>query len=70
MDANGSRYLLGNLAGDLLMLILEKEEKMDGTVVVKDLKVETLGVVKICFSSVFQCFPLLLMQNVNHIACF
>lgn len=52
------------------MLILEKEEKMDGTVVVKDLKVETLGVVKICFSSVFQCFPLLLMQNVNHIACF
>ncbi|BFZ05163.1 hypothetical protein BsWGS_08202 [Bradybaena similaris] len=47
VDANGSRYLLGNLAGDLLMLILEKEEKMDGTVVVKDLKVESLGVTTI-----------------------
>ena len=47
MDANGSRYLLGNLAGDLFMLILEKEEKMDGTILVKDLKVETLGVVGI-----------------------
>ncbi|CAG5121930.1 unnamed protein product, partial [Candidula unifasciata] len=47
VDANGSRYLLGNLAGDLLMLILEKEERMDGTVVVKDLKVETLGVTTI-----------------------
>uniref|UniRef100_A0A0B7AQY1 DNA damage-binding protein 1 n=1 Tax=Arion vulgaris TaxID=1028688 RepID=A0A0B7AQY1_9EUPU len=47
VDANGSRYLLGNLAGDLLMLILEKEEKMDGTAVVKDLKVESLGVTTI-----------------------
>ncbi|RUS91294.1 hypothetical protein EGW08_000908 [Elysia chlorotica] len=47
VDANGSRYLLGNLAGDLFMLILEKEEKMDGTVLVKDLKVETLGVTTI-----------------------
>ncbi|KAI8780683.1 DNA damage-binding protein 1 [Biomphalaria glabrata] len=47
VDANGSRYLLGNMAGDLFMLILEKEEKMDGTVVIKDLKVETLGVTTI-----------------------
>jgi len=47
VDANGSRYLLANLAGDLFMLILEKEERMDGTVTVKDLKVETLGVTTI-----------------------
>ena len=47
VDSNGSRYLLGNLAGDLFMLILEKEERMDGTILVKDLKVETLGVVRI-----------------------
>ncbi|XP_012942382.1 DNA damage-binding protein 1 isoform X2 [Aplysia californica] len=47
VDANGSRYLLGNFSGDLFMLILEKEERMDGTVTVKDLKVETLGVTTI-----------------------
>ncbi|XP_059156437.1 DNA damage-binding protein 1-like [Physella acuta] len=47
VDANGSRYLLGNLSGDLFMLILEKEEKMDGATTVKDLKVETLGVTTI-----------------------
>ena len=43
MDANGSRYLLGDMAGRLFMLLLEREEKMDGTVSVKDLKVELLG---------------------------
>ena len=47
VDANGSRYLLGNFSGDLFMLILEREERMDGTVTVKDLKVETLGVVRL-----------------------
>lgn len=40
---DGSRYLLGDMAGRLFMLLLEKEEKMDGTIVVKDLKVELLG---------------------------
>lgn len=43
VDANGSRYLLGDMAGRLFLLLLEKEEKMDSTVVVKDLKVELLG---------------------------
>ena len=40
---SGSRYLLGNMAGQLFMLLLLKEEKMDGTRVVKDLKLELLG---------------------------
>ncbi|XP_021371372.1 DNA damage-binding protein 1-like isoform X1 [Mizuhopecten yessoensis] len=43
VDANGSRYLLGDMMGRLFMLLLEKEEKMDSSVVVKDLKVELLG---------------------------
>ncbi|KAK2168127.1 hypothetical protein LSH36_20g08004 [Paralvinella palmiformis] len=43
VDSNGSRYLLGDMAGRLFMLLLEKEEKMDGTVAVKDLKLELLG---------------------------
>ena len=43
VDANGSRYLLGDMAGHLFMLLLEQEEKMDGTMAVKDLKVELLG---------------------------
>ncbi|KAK7098349.1 DNA damage-binding protein 1-like isoform X2 [Littorina saxatilis] len=43
VDSNGSRYLLGDMAGRLFMLLLEREEKMDGTQVVKDLKVELLG---------------------------
>ena len=64
MDANGSRYLLGDMNGRLFMLLLEKEERMDGSAVIKDLKVELLGEVLIwpcqaknvpCFSSYF-CF--------------
>ena len=47
VDANGSRYLLGDMAGRLFMLLLEREEKMDGNVIVKDLKVELLGEVSI-----------------------
>ena len=43
VDANGSRYLLGDMAGRLFLLQLEKEEGMDGTVIVRDLKVELLG---------------------------
>ena len=43
VDANGSRYLLGDMAGRLFMLLLDKEEKMDGSVAVRDLKVEPLG---------------------------
>ncbi|KAL8617543.1 DNA damage-binding protein 1 [Nucella lapillus] len=43
VDSNGSRYLLGDMAGRLFMLVLEREEKMDGTNIVKDLKVELLG---------------------------
>ena len=47
MDPNGSRYLLGDLAGHLFMLVIEKEEKMDGTTGVRDLKIELLGEVSI-----------------------
>ena len=43
MDANGSRYLLGDMNGRLFMLLLEKEERMDGSATIKDLKVELLG---------------------------
>ncbi|XP_013398068.1 DNA damage-binding protein 1 isoform X2 [Lingula anatina] len=43
VDSNGSRYLLGDMQGRLFMLLLDKEEKMDGTMTVKDLKVEHLG---------------------------
>ena len=43
VDPNGCRYLLGDMAGHLFMLLLEKEEKMDGTSEVKDLKLELLG---------------------------
>ena len=50
VDANGSRYLLGDLSGRLFMLLLEREEKMDGEVTVKDLKVELLGEVSVTFS--------------------
>lgn len=53
VDANGSRYLLGDLMGRLFMLLLEKEEKMDGTVTVKDLKVELLGEVSHLVNQLF-----------------
>lgn len=42
IDPNGSRYLLGDLDGRMFMLLLE-QETVDGNVVVKDLKLETLG---------------------------
>lgn len=47
VDANGSRYLLGDMAGRLFMLLLEQEDKMDGTTAVKDLKLEFLGEITI-----------------------
>ncbi|KAG8438196.1 hypothetical protein GDO86_008764 [Hymenochirus boettgeri] len=43
VDVNGSRYLLGDMEGRLFMLLLEKEEQMDGSVNLKDLRVELLG---------------------------
>ncbi|ESO97964.1 hypothetical protein LOTGIDRAFT_209160 [Lottia gigantea] len=43
VDSNGSRYLLGDMAGRLFMLLLDREEKMDGNSIVKDIKVELLG---------------------------
>lgn len=52
MDPNGSRYLLGDMEGRLFMLLLEKEELMDGTVALKDLHVELLGEVGPTLSSV------------------
>ena len=43
VDPDGSRYLLGDMAGHLYMLLLLREEKMDGTADIKDLKLEQLG---------------------------
>ncbi|CAH3106628.1 unnamed protein product [Pocillopora meandrina] len=43
IDANGSRYLLGDMNGRLFMLLLERQELMDGNIEVKDLKLELLG---------------------------
>lgn len=50
VDPNGSRYLLGDMEGRLFMLLLEKEEQMDGTVTLKDLRVELLGEVGISWA--------------------
>uniref|UniRef100_A0A8D3D8C5 DNA damage-binding protein 1 n=1 Tax=Scophthalmus maximus TaxID=52904 RepID=A0A8D3D8C5_SCOMX len=50
VDPNGSRYLLGDMEGRLFMLLLEKEELMDGTVALKDLHVELLGEVLLFIS--------------------
>lgn len=43
VDTRGLRYLLGDIAGRLFMLLLELHDKIDGTHAVKDLKVELLG---------------------------
>lgn len=48
VDPNGSRYLLGDMDGRLFMLLLEKEELIDGSMVLKDLRVELLGEVSVC----------------------
>lgn len=47
MDVNGFRYLLGDMMGRFFMLMLEKEEKMDFIVIVKDFKVEFFGEVRV-----------------------
>ncbi|XP_078488392.1 DNA damage-binding protein 1 [Ciona intestinalis] len=47
VDKDGSRYLLGDLAGHLFILLLESDEMMDGTNTVRDLKIELLGEVSI-----------------------
>ncbi|XP_016146949.1 DNA damage-binding protein 1-like, partial [Sinocyclocheilus grahami] len=53
VDPNGSRYLLGDMEGRLFMLLLEKEELMDGAVVLKDLHVELLGeYTTLCYTAV------------------
>lgn len=56
VDLNGARYLLGDMAGHLFMLLLEQEEKMDGTLTVKDLKVECLGKCSITLSNYYISF--------------
>lgn len=43
VDVRGLRYLLGDIAGRLFMLLLELAHKPDGSQAVKDLKVELLG---------------------------
>lgn len=57
VDPNGSRYLLGDMEGRLFMLLLEKEEQMDGTVTLKDLRVELLGEVGLSCSAMFSWGP-------------
>lgn len=47
VDTVGLRYILGDMSGHMFMLMLDKEEKMDGTLMVKDIKVELLGEVSI-----------------------
>lgn len=47
MDSRGFRYLLGNMTGNLFMLFLESEVNSKGELVVKDLKVESLGEISI-----------------------
>lgn len=47
VDENGSRYLLANMCGKLFMLLLDKEEKIDGRVLIRDLKFEFLGEITI-----------------------
>lgn len=47
IDTNGSRYLLGDMNGRLFMLLLERQELMDGNIEVKDLKLELLGEVHV-----------------------
>ncbi|KAL1129243.1 hypothetical protein AAG570_013772 [Ranatra chinensis] len=47
VDPDGCRYILGDMAGHIFMLMLEKEDKIDGTATVKDIKVELLGEVSI-----------------------
>ncbi|XP_059050799.1 DNA damage-binding protein 1-like [Achroia grisella] len=47
VDTRGLRYLLGDIAGRLFMLLLELQEKIDGVQAVKDLKVELLGEIPI-----------------------
>lgn len=43
VDSDGSRYLLGDMAGRLFMLLLDREENSS---TVRDLKVEQLGEVR------------------------
>ena len=43
VDNDGSRYLLGDMTGHLYMLLMEREDKMGGTVGVENLKLELLG---------------------------
>ena len=57
IDANGSRYLLGDMNGRLFMLLLERQELMDGNIEVKDLKLELLGEVPLrefCFVTLLE----------------
>ncbi|XP_065222979.1 DNA damage-binding protein 1 [Planococcus citri] len=47
IDAKGTSYLLGDMSGHLLMLLLITEENADGTIKVKKPKVEVLGEISI-----------------------
>lgn len=61
VDPNGSRYLLGDMEGRLFMLLLEKEELMDGSMALKDLHVELLGeVLHLCLLNSIPPVPRLL----------
>ncbi|XP_048584985.1 DNA damage-binding protein 1 [Nematostella vectensis] len=53
IDTNGSRYLLGDMNGRLYMLLLERQELIDGTYEVKDLKLEMLGETSIAHCLVY-----------------
>ncbi|KAK3726388.1 hypothetical protein QZH41_016253 [Actinostola sp. cb2023] len=53
IDSNGSRYLLGDMNGRIFMLLLEKQELIDGSLEVKDLKLELLGETSIAHCLVY-----------------
>ena len=50
VDADGCRYLLADISGRLFMLLLEKSTNSDGSIILKDLKVELLGEVMYSYS--------------------
>lgn len=64
IDAKGTSYLLGDMSGHLLMLMLLTEENTDGNLKVTP-KVEVLGNSYICFY--FCCVTHLLENNLDHL---
>jgi DNA damage-binding protein 1 len=65
IDRNGKRFLLGDMAGRLFMLLLDTEETMDGVASVKDLKV----LIVYCFIIIVVCFKVELLGETTIAEC-